>query len=84
MSVITAPAGWGWNPAAIIAGLSPDDLPELPFLRMLRPVVRNAAITESLRDNPQLLKVIEPKHLVRRYGLPQVTASTVLARARAA
>lgn len=82
MSAIAAPAGWGWIPGAIISGITADDLPELPMLRLMDPYRRNQAIRDALRNMPALLPVVRPRDLIQRYGIPQATAQEILARAR--
>lgn len=82
--LIRAPAGWGHRPGAIIAGLSADDLPDMPMLRMLDAQRRNTAIVLMLRDNPALWAVVRPRDLVKKYGIAQATASECLQKSRPA
>lgn len=82
MSIITAPAGWGWKPGTIITAIEPEDLPELPLLEKLPPERRNGAIVVMLRQNPELLARARPRDLVKRYGMPASSAQTAITKAR--
>lgn len=78
-----APAGWGWRPGAVLAA---DDaaimaaLPELPLLSLVGS--RNQCVREALAALPHLVPLVRPRHLVKKYGLPQVSASTTLQKLR--
>lgn len=76
-----APAGWGFRPGYILTG-GADLLPDMPML----PFVRNkkGAIVEAIRGVPGLAFVLQPRDLVRKYGLPQASASETLKAAREA
>lgn len=82
MNLVTAPPGWGWPSGLPIAGYTPEMLPELPLLRVLPAVRRNAAIVTALRENPGLLRFVKPTDLKQRYGLKSSSASEVINRAR--
>ncbi len=84
MSAVFAPIGWGWPRNYAIAGLTADDLPELPMLRFLETDARNTAVVEAVLSVPGLARAVRCCDLERKYGLPQATASNVLNRARAA
>lgn len=77
----TAPAGWGFKPGHVLAG-GAELLPDMPML----PFVRNkkAAIVEVISRVPGLAYHLQPRDLVRKYGLPQASASDTLKAAREA
>lgn len=82
MSAVLAPSGWGWPQGYPIAGMTAEDLPELPMLRFMERDQRNAAILAMLRENPGLTNVIRPADLQKKYAIPQSTASTLLMKAK--
>lgn len=76
------PAGWGFRPGAPFPReVTESDLPELPVLKLLTKQARNSAIVAMLEEHPRLSQ-IRAGLLVRKYNLPQVTASVVLQRAK--
>lgn len=82
MSEVLAPAGWGFREGYTLATDTPPKLPELPLLRVLDQGRRNEAVLTMLRETPGLAQSVRPKDLVEKYGLPQSTASILLARAK--
>ena len=75
----TYPTGWGWHPKAPLGGPTPDDLPDLPFLRMLGTArKRNDAIVKAIDSVPGLRQVITPKHIAAKYGLRNTQAWELL------
>ena len=79
---VHAPGGWGWPPGFLLSPVTLDDLPPPPAAT-LTPAARNAALVSALRGFPGLSQV-RPRDLVARYNIPNVTASVVLVRAKAA
>lgn len=79
---ILAPPGWGFPPNYPLAGITAEDLPELPMLRVLRREARTDAIVAAICEVPGLAQSIRVVDLTRKYGLPQGTASQALNRAR--
>lgn len=84
MSAVFAPPGWGFPNGFAIAGLSADDLPDMPMLPVLQPGQRNAAVQQMLIDRRPLARFVRPRDLTKKYGLAQVTASGILMAARKA
>lgn len=82
MSAVFAPPGWGYPTNFAIAGLSADDLPEMPMLPVLQPHQRNAAVQQMLIDRHPLARFVRPRDLTVKYGIPQATTSAILAAAR--
>lgn len=79
---VKLPGGWGFRPGTPFPReVTEADLPDLPLLRLLPPKARNAALVAELETHPHLRR-IRPGHLIKKYNLPQVTASQVLQRAK--
>jgi hypothetical protein len=82
--VVRAPAGWGYAPGCILAGVDASALPNLPLLRMIRDgKERNKAIERAIRDTPGLAGQVRARDIKHKYGLPDVTASVIASRLRA-
>ena len=82
MSLVTAPAGWGFLPGLLLGGLTAADLPDMPMLRFLERDARNQAVLDMLRANTALARAVRPRDLVEKYRLPQSTSSILLMRAK--
>jgi hypothetical protein len=78
--MIEAPGGWGYPPGFAIGEVTIDDLPELPLLHLSAQPTR--VVEAALRGVRGLCFRIQPGMLVKRYGLPQATASDLLTRLR--
>lgn len=81
MTIVAAPSGWGFIPGAPLSGVSVDDLPDMPMLKLLGSAARNSAIVAMLQDNPFIASAVRPSDLQRKYEIAQSTASVILARA---
>ncbi len=81
MSAILAPSGWGFLPGTPIAGVTVDELPDMPMLRFLERDKRNAAVLAMLKDRPGLANSVKCSDLMRKYGLPQSTSSLLIKKA---
>jgi hypothetical protein len=81
-AIVTAPAGWGWSPGAMLAGDPAGALPDLPLLSRVAAPQRNQTVEDAIKAVPGLAERLRPHHLQSRYGLPQSTASVILARVR--
>lgn len=80
----TLPAGWGYHPAMPVipdTGNPADMLPELPMLKLLRPVDRNETIVQALIQIPRF-REIRQRDVTQKYGIPDATAAAILQRAR--
>lgn len=75
------PIGWGFLPGHPL-NVGPDDLPDLPLLRTLRPEARNATIIQAVSAVAGLAGSLRPRNLVRKYGVPPATAAMILTKAR--
>jgi hypothetical protein len=83
---IQLPGGWGWPSGYVLGSNDPTaTLPDLPMLRVLPSAERNAVVIEALSRLPAaVLAQIRQRDVVKKYGLPKVSATSVLARARLA
>lgn len=82
MSAVMAPAGWGWKAGTPMFTPAAERLPDLPLLQQVPSYRRGAVIVEALRSMPDIVGDLYPRDLVRKYGIPQPTASDVLSRAK--
>lgn len=82
MNYIAAPAGWGYPPGLPLAGIGPEQLPDLPLLRLLKSEAKNRALVEAISSVYGLARVITVADLQRKYALRADSAALVLRRAR--
>lgn len=82
MSIIYAPAGWGFLPGLPLTGIGPEQLPDLPLLRCLQREQKNRALVAAITDVTGLARVITAADLQRKYDLRADSAALVLRRAR--
>ena len=82
MNYIAAPAGWGYPPGLPLTGIGPEQLPDLPLLRLLKSEAKNRALVEAISSVYGLARVITVADLQRKYALRADSAALVLRRAR--
>ncbi len=82
-SIVTAPSGWGYRPGVILGGDVAAALPELPLLARVDARQRVRTVGEAVASVPGLLERVRPRDLQAKYGLPQGTASALIAQLKA-
>lgn len=87
-AVAYAPAGWGWRPGALLSADDNAIVAQMPVLALLKQAgtdgaTRNKIVHDALADMPHLIPHLWPRHLVRKYSIPHVSASAVLSRLKA-
>lgn len=80
--LVLAPAGWGHVPGVVLAGDALTLLPDLPLLKQVNGS-RQLVLAKAVTSVPGLLAIVRPSQLVKKYGVPQSTASESLRLARA-
>lgn len=86
--VVRAPGGWGYRPGALLVADDAAILASLPPLPLLERAChgdgteRNRIVREALAREPDLIPHLQPRHLRKAYGVPHVSAYTIVAKLR--